>query len=218
MDFVYHLPPMNDNTTNINCDSLGTLHDFWFDGHEGWGNEKVGKRWFMGSEDIDRAIKKKFARLADSAASGELNGCVKESGRLATSLVIALDQLPRNLHRKKPEAFAQDEKALALAASVIDSGLYQTLFPCEKLFVQMPFCHSENILMQKKSLAMFKQLRDEDPAGKEGFMAMSYESAVTHHDIIERFGRFPHRNDVLERESTKEELNWLNEGGETFGQ
>ena len=199
------------------CSRLDELHEFWFAGNDGWFGEAEGKRWFMGGEELDAQVSERFAGLAADAAAGALDGCASNDRHLA-ALVVALDQLPRNLHRGKPEAFAADGKAIALARKSAGSGRLEGLWPAERLFVLMPYQHSEDLEVQDEGVRLFLEFSGQAPAEHAEFAAGTHKYAVIHRDIIARFGRFPHRNAALGREPTEEETRWLAEGGETFGQ
>ena len=199
------------------CAGLHELHEFWFEGYDGWGNEEMGKKWFAGGEEIDAVLCERFAGLAADAAQGKLDDCASDD-RLASALVIALDQLPRNLHRGAAEAFACDGKSIALAQGLVADGRLASMWPCERLFVLMPYQHSEDIKVQEASVRLFQELSDSEPEGQAGFFEGTVKYAQLHHDIVARFGRFPHRNKALGRQMTDEESSWLEEGGETFGQ
>jgi len=123
----------------------------------------------------------------------------------ALALIVVLDQFSRNMFRETPRAFVGDPAALAAAASVIERGFDRLLSAQERTFVYMPFEHSEDLAAQRRSLALFEALDPND-----------MEYAKRHHEIIARFGRFPHRNAVLGRESTPEEIEFLKRPGSSF--
>lgn len=200
------------------CTHLRELHEFWFADYEGWGNEEFGKRWFMANEEFDKSLHDSFSGLANEAAQGNLDGCADQDRHLAAALVVALDQLPRNLHRGTAQAFACDDKALALAQRLVSEGNLEAMWPCERMFVLMPYQHSEDLAVQRESVRLFQQLADSAPEGEDEFLQGTVKYAQLHLDIVERFGRFPHRNKALGRETTEEEAAWLKGGGETFGQ
>ncbi len=136
-------------------------------------------------------------------------------GRLA--LIILLDQFSRNIHRGQAEAFENDSLALKLTLDGIQEGHDRQLLPIERTFAYMPLMHSEEIDIQREGVALFTTLADE-ARDDYPFLDKSADSAQEHYDIIERFGRFPHRNVVLGRNSTPDEKAFLAEGGATFGQ
>ncbi|HEV2287048.1 MAG TPA: DUF924 family protein, partial [Steroidobacteraceae bacterium] len=127
-------------------------------------------------------------------------------------------QFPRNIYRHTPRAFATDEQALALTLSGMQSGADGALDPPERLFFYMPLQHAERIDAQDEGLAACRRLAAEVPPELGAIFARVLTHAGEHHSIIERFGRFPHRNAVLGRPSTPEELAWLEAGGASFGQ
>jgi len=193
--------------------------DFWF-GDATAGPEALerrGKVWFGADHAFDRECAARFAAPLEDAAAGALDGWADTPhGRLA--LVILLDQMPRNIHRSSPAAFAHDTQAAAHCVSGIESGQDRSLHPVERLFLYMPLQHAEDLGLQRRSVEQFESLAAEaDDAWRDRF-AENARYARLHHDIVERFGRFPHRNRILGRESTEEELRYLADGAPTFDQ
>lgn len=171
---------------------------FWFEEHG-------GADWFASSSAFDIKIRERFATLYQDARRGELEAWrLSASGRLAE--IIVLDQFSRNLYRDSAEQYASDDMALVLAQVAINQGTDGDLTDEECMFLYMPFMHSESIRMQDRSMMLFEAL------GLEGAL----NAAQKHRDIIERFGRFPHRNELLGRESTAEEQAFLSEHGRGF--
>jgi uncharacterized protein (DUF924 family) len=139
---------------------------------------------------------------------GELDGWAAEPrGRLA--LIILLDQFSRNVHRGKPEAFAHDAKALELARTAFDAGVYDGTDAIERLFALLPFSHAEDLDAQKRAVQLSIQSFRAAPPFLRKFLVGSTDFARKHLDVIARFGRFPHRNATLGRASTAEELEYL---------
>lgn len=173
-------------------------------------------RFWFGNEP-DAPIRARFCELMRRAAEGELSAWA-DSPRRRLALILLLDQFPRNVHRVTALAFAQDEKALSLALSGMQVGADAALAPVERLFFYMPLQHAESRDVQDESVAAFRRLAAEAPEElRDGFdVALRY--AELHRSLIERFGRFPHRNRVLGRESTPEEVAYLGAGAESFGQ
>ena len=126
------------------------------------------------------------------------------------ALLIVLDQFPRNMFRGTPRAFAADARALALARDAVGRGFDEVLLPVQRWFVYLPFEHAEDLAMQRESLRLFERLAT-DAAG-----AGTLTYAMRHYAVIERFGRFPHRNAILGRASTPEELAFLAQPGSSF--
>jgi uncharacterized protein (DUF924 family) len=151
----------------------------------------------------------------EAAVRGELDDWQTTSrGRLAK--IILFDQFCRNMYRNTPRAFAQDALALALALEAFDNGHYAELQPVERGFVLMPLMHAESAEHQQKCVVEFKKLAAEAPADLVDYFANCADYAVKHAVIIERFGRFPHRNVILGRESTAEEVEFLKQPGSSF--
>lgn len=198
---------------------LARLHGFWFANQGDATATQLDKRWFISTPEFDQQLRDGFAALPDLVAGLDPAELAKDD-RIGVAAVIALDQLPRNLHRGTGKAFAYDERALALARSLIAAGLLPRIGPFERLFVLMPYQHVEDLSLQKEGLARFASLVDAaTQAGADPEMAQkTMEAAEKHLAIVERFGRFPHRNAALGRKSTPEEEAYLADGGERFGQ
>ncbi|SHJ69805.1 Uncharacterized conserved protein, DUF924 family [Malonomonas rubra DSM 5091] len=193
------------------------LH-FWF------GNSKddlhvvqqQGKLWFGKDAKIDRDIEKRFSHvLAQAAASGVLAGKSAEE-RCFLATILLFDQFPRNIFRNQAQAFAYDHLALKLAEELLERGLVEKLRPVEKVFVYLPLEHSEDNKRQQRSVELFAALLDEVPDRWRSVFAGFYDYALRHQEIITRFGRYPHRNAILGRESTQEELEFLQQPNSSF--
>ena len=175
-----------------------TILTFWFD-------ELEPADWWRRDSALDELIRQRFGQTHRQAAAGELWGWrASAEGRLAE--VIVLDQFSRNLFRNDPAAFAQDGMALVLAQEAIALGMDQALPVVQRSFLYMPFMHSESLVMHDRAMVLF------DVPGMEN--SLDYERR--HRDIIRRFGRYPHRNAVLGRESTPEERDFLTQPGSSF--
>jgi uncharacterized protein (DUF924 family) len=171
--------------------------------------------WWGHSADTDDMLREKFKTASLSAGLGVLDHWTgSPRGRLA--LILLLDQIPRAIHRGQPEAFALDADARAVASQGLASGADLLLRPIERLFFYMPFEHSEDLADQEKSIALFESLVDAVPEKDRETFDSFLDYAVRHHAVIARFGRFPHRNAVLGRESTPEELAFLAQPGSSF--
>ena len=199
-----------------------TPHDvlsFWFEDatQSPEALQRRGAVWFRADPGFDRECATRFAAALEDAARGALQGWADSPrGRLA--LVILLDQLPRNIHRGSPAAFMHDAQAAAHCIAAIESGQDRPLHPVERVFLYMPLQHTEDLALQRLSIERFESLAAEvDDAWRDSFTE-NVRHAREHHDIVERFGRFPHRNRTLGRESTEEELRYLAGGAPTFGQ
>jgi uncharacterized protein (DUF924 family) len=158
--------------------------------------------WFESTPAFDRQIEERFRDTFERAALGELDHLAGTApGALA--LVIALDQFPRNLFRGAPRAFASDDKAKSVAVAAIDKGLDQAMTPLQRIFLYLPFQHSKALSDQVFSIQLFGAL------GEEKFFHFIQGAARRHKDIIERFGRFPHRNGTLNKVSSAQERHFL---------
>lgn len=177
---------------------------FWFGGEGGF-----REAWFRRDEDFDREIRERFQEDYERAAAGELDEWMT-SPRGTLALILLLDQFPRNLFRDDPRAYATDEKAREIADHAVTTGLDRGLQPIERMFVYLPFEHSEDLEDQRRSVELFLTLDGE----LETPEVLDY--ALRHQRVIERFGRFPHRNKVLGRTTTPEEAAFLEERGSPF--
>ena len=165
-----------------------------------WFGELEPKQWFSSTKEIDDQIRTRFGHLIDEISVNPPAEAYSDP-RTALAAVIVLDQFPRNIFRGTSRAFATDELALRIATQAVDNRLDGKLEPQERLFLHLPFEHSEVSADQDRSVMLYEALGMEEP--------LRY--AVEHRDIIRRFGRFPHRNAVLGRESTEEELAFMKE-------
>jgi len=176
----------------------GEVLEFWF-------NELEPKQWFVNDLDLDALIEARFVLLVEQARAGELfSWRVTPEGRLAE--IILLDQFSRNIYRNKPESFSADTTALVLAQEAITAGADQALEPTRRAFLYMPFMHSESALIHEQALILF------DQPGLEYNLEFEYK----HKKIIDQFGRYPHRNVILGRTSTPEELQFLQGPNSSF--
>jgi uncharacterized protein (DUF924 family) len=171
------------------------LH-FWFDEHP--------KDWFVKNPAFDTEIRSRFLGLHEAAAAGRLAHWA-DQGRSCLALVIVLDQFPRNMFRGEARAFATDSLARAAARVILERGWDQQMTQEEQLFAYLPFEHSESLADQNLSCALMKD-----------FGAEQLRYAIRHREIIERFGRFPHRNGLLGRESSAAEIEFLQQPGSGF--
>jgi uncharacterized protein (DUF924 family) len=170
-----------------------------------WFEETSAKQRFAKDADFDQLIRDRFLAVHDKAQRGLLvDWRVSAPGALAE--IIVLDQFSRNLYRDQPDAFANDGLALVLAQEAIRRQLDQQLEPAKRAFIYMPFMHSEALEMHERAVELFSQ------PGLEEQLRFEHR----HKAIIERFGRYPHRNETLGRDSTAEELSFLQEPGSSF--
>lgn len=172
---------------------------FWLDevGPEGWyeGGEALDARCRRFEEDWERGVRGDFAQWT-----------VEPRGALA--LTILLDQFPRNMYRGTARAFATDGKALVIAKFALSKGFDQVMMPLKRRFLYLPFEHSENLNDQRRCVELFEKMKKDDPLG--------YDYALRHLKVIEKYGRFPHRNKILSRMNTPEEEEYLAQAGAGF--
>ncbi|HHP7246144.1 MAG TPA: DUF924 family protein [Elainellaceae cyanobacterium] len=186
--------------------------EFWFGDPSSKDAEYEQRRklWFGKQETVDQEIRERFGATYDRATSGQLDAWEKSpDGCLA--LVIVLDQFPRNMFRGDPKAFATDAKALAVSQWAIAQHFDQAIAAIRRFFLYVPFEHSEQLTHQNQSVEYFAQLINDAPE-----LADTYSYAIRHRQVIERFGRFPHRNSILGRNSTPEEREFLKQPGSSF--
>ena len=181
---------------------------FWFGEPGATSNLRPRDLWFTKSDATDRLIADRFGALVERAITGEHDDWAA-TPRGALALVIVLDQFTRNIHRDTPRAFAGDARALALATRLVDTARDLALAPLERWFVYMPFEHSERLVDQYEAVRLFERLAADG-------LAAPLEWARKHFDVVARFGRFPHRNAILGRESTPEEIDFLKQPGSGF--
>ena len=188
--------------------SSGTeVLQFWF-GPPGV-RGKSDKRWFVKDEAFDREVRSRFLGLHEDAAAGRL-AHLKETADGCLALIVALDQFPRNMFRGTARAFATDALALQAARHALGRGFDRGMLAVERLFFYLPFEHSEVLADQELACELTRPLDALEPALE------AYRYALAHRDIIRRFGRFPHRNAILGRPSTPEELEFLKGPGSSF--
>ena len=171
--------------------------------------------WFAPDSSFDDLIRDRFAALPDRARDGEFSDWIRDA-RSTLALVLVLDQFPRNLYRGTPRSFAYDSAALGTSREALAREVDADLHPVEAIFLYLPFEHAEDRELQAQSVALFRSLADRAPAQLADRFAGFVEYAERHQAVIERFGRFPHRNSILGRPSTPEERSYLESGGETF--
>jgi uncharacterized protein (DUF924 family) len=181
--------------------------EFWFGMAKGLGSPRI--EWFRKDSKFDSEIRTRFGALHAKAASGGLNSW-RASPEPMLALVIVLDQFSRNLYRNDPRAFAQDEMARSCAVEAILRKDDLGFIPVQRQFLYLPFEHSEALADQDRAVALMETLDAFEET--QGLTAW----AEKHREIIRRFGRFPHRNAILGRESTPEEVEFLKHPGSSF--
>lgn len=189
--------------------------EFWFGSLDQPVPVEKKKMWWTKSDATDGEIRTRFEETLQAAARGEYDAW-KETPQGALALILLFDQFSRNIYRGTPQAFAQDHLALELARSMVESGQDQALPTLQRTFVYMPFEHAEDLDAQRRCLDLFACLVEDAPATHKEQCLDYHGYAQRHHEIIERFGRFPHRNKILGRDSTPEEVEFLKQPGSSF--
>ncbi len=196
-----------------------TVLAFWFAGvgDDAAAVQERNRVWFSSDPAFDEEIRRRFGSLVEAAQRGELK-LWKLSAAGILALVVVCDQFPRNIYRCTPRAFALDPRAQALARDAVAQGLDRQLSIVERSFLYLPFEHAEDRDAQAMSLRCFEQLHDEAPAHLRDYTADALHWSRDHHDIVTRFGRFPHRNLILDRVSSSAELEFLAAQYNNYGQ
>lgn len=170
-----------------------------------WFEELTQKQWWMKDDNIDRTIKERFSQILNQARLGELyTWRTSPEGRLAE--IIVLDQFSRNIFRDHPGSFAQDPMALTLSQEAVSLQEDLKLDTQKRLFLYMPYMHSESKIVHQEAVRLFEGL------GLKGNLEFEHK----HKKIIDQFGRYPHRNEILSRKSTPDELAFLDQPGSSF--
>ena len=193
-------------------EAIAQIFTFWFGDPQAKGATYADRRklWFGKNSAVDDEIRDRFLPWYQQAATGELDEW-QEFPFGALALLLLLDQFSRNLFRDTPQAFATDPQALAIAESSIAHGFDRAVPPLMRMFFYLPLEHSEDRVRQQRSIELFTQLQAE-----ERELADVLDYAQKHKDVIDRFGRFPHRNRILGRASTIEEQEFLQQPGSSF--
>jgi uncharacterized protein (DUF924 family) len=183
--------------------------DFWFGAPDAPEYGAPRKAWYDKDPAFDAEVRERFLDLHARALAGDLEQWQGETMSLL-ALIVVLDQFPRNMFRGRSESFASDAAALRYARRMVERGWDADLMPVMRSFAYMPFEHSENLAVQKASLRLFEGFLEEPN------LRDLPQWAQKHYDVICRFGRFPHRNAILGRESTVEEIEFLKQPGSGF--
>lgn len=191
--------------------------DFWFGSPGSAAGIAARQRtlWFAKSEAYDRAVREQFSDTLMAATAGELDYWAHTpSGRLA--LIIVFDQFPHHIHRGRPQAFATDQRALALALEALAAHEETQLTPIERVFLYLPLEHAESNDLQTLSVSLYEKLAADAADSERAVFADFLKYARSHRDVVARFGRYPHRNAILGRPSTPDETEFLKQPGSRF--
>lgn len=193
---------------------IDSILNFWFKLPTDDSYGRYRKAWFIKDAEFDTQIRQQFLGDVQRASAGDYDDW-QAAPLSAVALLILLDQFPRNLYRGDPRSFATDAKALGVAQSIVDAQADKALIPAQRFFVYVPFEHSEQMVHQDRCVALMRSLNADFPNLDQGLKG-GLDYAIRHRDVIERFGRFPHRNEILGRESTPEEIEFLKQPGSRF--
>jgi len=198
-------------------ESVDSILQYWF-GNSADDAEVVREKtvlWWKKNHEVDEEIRRRFEAMLESEIKGELASW-SNSPRGQLARMLLLDQFPRNMYRGTARAFAYDEQARRLARQVLDQGVDRKLRPVERVFIYLPFEHSEDVQDQATGVQLFEALLEEVPATVKQPFQNFLDFAKKHKEIVDNFKRFPHRNALLGRESTPEELEFLKGPGSSF--
>ena len=194
-----------------------TLLDFWFgELQDGLAGDAQRAMWFNASDDFDQACHT-YEPALQLARAGALADWLNTTPTSLLAFVILCDQLPRNIYRGTSQAYAYDDLALQAAKQAVQTGADRALGWDQRAFLYMPFEHSESLLDQHTAVGLFSALRDQSQGAVKNIMGNNLRYAQQHRDIILKFGRFPHRNEVLGRASSEAEAAFVS-AGSGFGQ
>lgn len=174
--------------------------EFWFGKEDDPGYGQFREEWFAADPEFDEEIRNRFLKTHEEARAGRLDHW-QQHPRSALALVILLDQFSRNMFRGSPRMYDTDARARSVAGNAVKEGLDQELPAFQRWFLYMPFMHSEDPADQRRSVELFRAMGED--------VETNLDYAIGHKETIERFGRFPHRNEILGRESTPEEVEFL---------
>ncbi len=197
--------------------SAEEILEYWFGSHTDPSavNESMSKLWWGKSPETDRDCEERFGATLAQASAGELDAWSAEPAS-CTALIIVLDQLTRMLHRDTARMYENDARALALTTRMIDSGQDARVPAIRRVFIYMPLMHAESVEAQDRGVDVYAKLAEAVPESAREPFTKFHGYMVLHRDIVARFGRFPHRNGILGRDSTPEELEFLQQPNSSF--
>jgi uncharacterized protein (DUF924 family) len=191
---------------------IADIHQFWFGqlDENGLAAPQQQRLWFSATAETDAELGERFGALVSRGLSGELESWAGDDDDGLVALILLLDQFTRNIYRGTPRAFAGDSIALELAGTALAADRQRAMPAIHRVFLYLPLEHSEDLALQEECVRLFTELaHDNSAVDAAGFTRY----AIAHRDVIARFGRFPHRNAILGRTSTTEELDYLQQHG-----
>ena len=200
-------------------ETISEINAFWLGSSLESPEAAAGRRdwWYKGGAPVDDEIRVRFGNLVLRACERELMAW-QSTPEGALALILLLDQFTRHLYRNSPQAYASDACAYEVVTWAIEQKLDTVLPTVSRIWLYHPFHHSEGVAEQDRGLVLLRELRQEAPVEWQPYVERSIEGWTRHRNIVARFGRFPHRNAVLARDSTDEERDFLKANGEAFGQ
>ena len=198
-------------------ETADAIHEFWFgtDADDVKTAEQKKKLWWAKDTAVDDSITQRFEKATLAVADNALDSW-KSTPRGLLALILLTDQFPRNMYRGTSASFVYDHIALQLCKQALEQGVDQLLRPIERVFIYLPLEHSESIADQERAVQLFKQIANDVPVEQKSTFDGFHQFAIRHRDIIARFGRFPHRNEILRRDLTEEEIAFLKTAGSSF--
>ncbi len=210
-DFHFSEPPGEPIERGDRAQAILT---FWFGEQTAPDYGQYRKAWFVKDAAFDEQIRQLFLADTEKAAAGDYDNW-QASPACAVALLLLLDQFPRNLYRGSARSFATDEKARQVAKQIVTTGADKDLLPAYRFFIYVPFEHSEEIADQNRCVELMEALIKDVPELDTGLQG-GLDYAIRHREVIEQFGRFPHRNEILNRQSTPAEITFLQQPGSRF--
>lgn len=198
-------------------DSIARILDFWFgelDG-DGMADADTARRWWKKDPDFDAEIRERFDPEYQAIAAGEREEWL-DTPRGTLAYLIVIDQLARNMFRGTPDMYAADDRALAAVEHALERGLDRQLPTHHRVFLYLPLMHAESLEHQRRCVSELEKLAAEQRGSARERIEGNLDFARRHLEVVERFGRFPHRNEILGRDSTAEELEYLSQPGAGF--
>lgn len=190
---------------------MKTIHHYWFgELTAAMPKQAIVDKWFKHSPQVDAEITERYAPVLEGASRGEY-AIWRNSGQGCLVLILLFDQFPRHIYRGDAQAFAYSPQAIETTEHICQQKYDLDMHPVERTFCYLPFEHSEDLKLQERAVLLYKRLAAATNAEQFEFARLGLVMAREHHQIIERFGRFPHRNEVLGRQSTEEETTFLAE-------
>ena len=203
----------------MDVDTIPEIIEFWLGSSLDSPESASGRKdwWYKGGPPVDDEIRTRFGVLVQQACANELV-VWQSTPEGALALVLLLDQFTRNIYRNTPQAYSGDARAFEVVTQAIERNIDTALPAVSRIWFYHPYHHAENVEEQDRGLALLNKLQNEAPEEWKPYVKQSIDGWTRHRDIVARFGRFPHRNAVLARDSTKEEKTFLETNGDAYGQ